>query len=446
MTKLRTCGLIAFLPTQRQKERLRLTAAICVVLLLCAATSIASPAQILTTLHSFAGYPTDGYLPNGLVQGSDGNFYGTTLWGGASGDCSDPAGGCGTVFKLTPGGTLTIVYSLCSQPNCADGAEPEGALLQATDGNFYGTTYAGGVSHDCSGAYVSGCGTIFKITPAGTLTTLYRFCPQTGCADGEGPDAGVVQATDGNLYGTTEWGGAYGDGTVFKVTPAGTLTTLHAFNDYDGYSPGGGLVQATDGNFYGTTVGGGAKGSGTVFRITPSGTLTTLHSFCSQTNCTDGYFPNGVVQASDGNLYGTTEYGGTNNDCNGVRCGTVFKITQGGTLTTLHSFDGTDGFNPVWLVQASDGNFYGTTSAGGANNLGTVFEITPAGALTTLYSFCSQQNCPDGAYPGGLMQARDGNFYGTTTGFYTSGGARNDGTVFRLVSVRPCLSCPLEWK
>ena len=415
---------------------------LCSVFLFSVAFVIAAPAQILTTLHTFAGYPNDGYLPSGLMQGSDGNFYGTTLWGGANGECSDPAGGCGAVFKLTPGGTLTILHSFCSQPNCADGAAPEGALLQTTDGNFYGTTAAGGASGNCSGVYVNGCGTIFKITPSGTLTTLYSFCPQTGCADGTTPDAGLVQAADGNFYGTTEWGGAYGDGTVFKLTPAGTLTTLHAFNGNDGYSPGGGLVQASDGNFYGTTVEGGANGSGTVFRITPSGTLTTLYSFCSQTNCTDGYFPSGLVQANDGNLHGTTEYGGTNDSCNGIRCGTVFKITLGGMLTTLHSFDGTDGFDPDWLVQAHDGNFYGTTFQGGANNLGTIFELTPNGTLTTLYSFCSQQNCPDGAYPDGLMQSRDGNFYGTTTGFYTSGGARNDGTVFRLVLPRACIVCP----
>ncbi len=411
--------------------RLRI-GSLCSVFLFSVAFAIAAPAQILTTLHTFAGYPNDGDAPNGLMQGSDGNFYGTTDWGGANGECSDPPGGCGTVFKLTPGGTSTILYSFCSQPNCSDGAEPGGTLLQAADGNFYGTAYAGGVSHDCSGAYVSGCGTIFKITPSGALTTLYRFCPQTGCADGEGPFSGVVQDADGNLYGTTEWGGAYGDGTVFKFTPAGTLITLHAFNGNDGYSPVGGLVQASNGNFYGTTIEGGAYGSGTVFRITPSGTLTTLYSFCSQTNCTDGEYPNGVVQASDGNLYGTTEYGGTN-ICQDswVRCGTVFKITLEGQFTTLYSFDGTNGFIPLWLVQATGGNFYGTTSAGGANNFGTIFELTPNGTLTTLYIFCSQQNCSDGAYPYELMQARDGNFYGTTSG-----------TIFRLVLPRACIVCP----
>src|ERR1019366_4483781 len=217
------------------------------ILFVCAAAAIAAPAQILATLHSFAG-PPDGALPNaGLVQASDGNFYGTTIWGGASGNCSYPdASGCGAVFKLTPSGTMTTIYSCCSEPNCADGAAPDAALVQATDGNFYGTTSRGGASSNCPGPYVSGCGTVFKITPSGTLTTIYSF----NYTDGSEPWAGLVQATDGSFYGTTEWGGADGAGTVFKVTPGGTLTTLHAFNSYDGYSPLGVLVQATDGNFY----------------------------------------------------------------------------------------------------------------------------------------------------------------------------------------------------
>jgi uncharacterized repeat protein (TIGR03803 family) len=439
MTKLRTCGLFAFLPTQSRKERLRLTAAICVVLLFCAAAAIAAPAQILTTVHSFAGHPNDGALPNaGLAQASDGSFYGTTIWGGASGNCSYPdASGCGAVFKLTPSGTMTILYSFCSQPNCADGG-----LVQATDGNFYGTTAGGGASSNCPGPYVSGCGTVFKITPSGTLTTVSSF----NYTDGSSPWAGLVQATDGSFYGTTQWGGAYGVGTVFKVTPGGTLTTLHAFNGYDGDSPLGGLVQATDGNFYGTTEGGGANGSGTVFRITPSGTPTTLYSFCSQTSCADGSGPYaGLVQASDGNFYGTTGTGGAFGNY-----GTIFKITPSGTLTTLYSFCAQNGcadgeYPGAELVQATDGNLYGTTQSGGTSQncdsygCGTVFKITPSGTLTTLHSF----NYADGGYPyAGLVQARDGNFYGTTF----KGGADGYGTIFRLTSVRPCFSCPLEWK
>ena len=221
--------------------------------------------------------------------------------------------------------------------------------MQAGDGNFYGTTEWGG-------AY--GLGTVFKISPGGTLTTLYSFCAGgLSCADGSLPTAGLVQAADGNLYGTTAEGGANTDGTVFKITPGGSLTTLHSFEGNDGGLPEAALVQATDGNLYGTTSWGGSGGYGTVYKITLGGTLTTLHSFSGYP--TDGGDPYAaLVQATDGNLYGTTWRGGSYDE------GTIFKITPTGTLTTLHSFDGTDGsFVQAGLVQASDGNFYGTASA-----------------------------------------------------------------------------------
>ena len=395
---------------------------VCIVFMFCAAAVIASPAQTLTTLVNFAG--ANGANPqSSLIQGTDGNFYGTTPDGGDLSKCS--SFGCGTVFKITPGGTLTTLYSFCAQTNCTDGADPLGGLVQATDGNFYGTTSAGGTRGD---------GTVFKITPSGTLTTLHSFCPQgPPCNDGADPLGGLVQATDGNFYGTTNWGGANdSDGTVFKITPGGTLTTLHSFSGGDGAYPAAGLVQATNGNFYGTTQIGGyyggdycaGNGCGTVFKITSGGALTTLYSFCPQPNCADGFDPvAGLVQATDGNFYGTTWFGGTQGG------GTVFKITAGGTLTTLHSFNGDDGWWPLaGLMQATDGNFYGTTSDGGS---GTVFKITPGGALTTLYRFCSQSNCADGADPkAGLVQATNGNFYGTTSG----GGTYGEGTVFSLVN------------
>ena len=313
----------------------------------------------LTTLHSF-DY-TDGANPNPLVQGTDGNFYGTTSIGGASSNCP---GGCGTVFKITPGGTPTTLHSF----DGTDGDEPFAALVQATDGNFYGTTYAGGVNDD---------GTVFEITAEGKLTTLYSFCRQTGCTDGEYPIAGLVQATDGNFYGTTNAGGANGSGTVFKITPRGTLTTLYGFCSQtkcaDGSNPYAGLVQATNGSFYGTTSGGGANDGGTVFEIAAGGKLSTLYSFCSQTDCTDGFYPSdALVQATSRNFYGTTRYGGA------ADAGTLFKITAGGKLTTLHSFDGPDGDSPYdGLVQATNGNFYGTTTSGGAFGCcGTVFSLS----------------------------------------------------------------------
>src|ERR1039457_3341095 len=179
----------------------------CAVLVLCATTAIALPAQTLTTLFSFDG--THGQQPAGtLVQATNGDLYGTTYAGGAN-------NGGGTVFKITPGGTLTTLYSFCSQTNCTDGAYPSAGLVQAANGDLYGTTsggWAGGANSD---------GTVFKITPGGTLTTLYNFCSQTNCADGVGPEAGLVQAANGNLYGTT-YGGANSYGTVFKITPSGT--------------------------------------------------------------------------------------------------------------------------------------------------------------------------------------------------------------------------------
>lgn len=387
---------------------------------LCVISIAMAIASSATTFKFVSFNGTDGANPylESLVQGLDGNLYGTTLYG-AHGT------GYGTVFKISPTGALTSLYTFCSKPGCIDGYQPFAGLVLATNGNFYGTTSTGGAH---------GSGTVFKITRAGTLSTLYSFCSQTGCADGVQPLAGLVQGTDGNFYGTTHGGGANGSGTVFKITPTGTtLTTLYSFcpktGCADGFYPWAGLVQGTDGNFYGTTVGGGSHGNyGTVFKINP-GThmLTTLYSFCSQTGCTDGTSPYaGLVQGTDGNFYGTTLGGGTNHN------GTVFKITSTGTLTTLHRFVHTDGFAPsAGLVQATDGNFYGTTSAGGANGLGTVFKITPGGmnTLTTLHSFGGA----DGNGPYGLVQDTNGNFYGTTQ----YGGANNVcsggcGTVFSL--------------
>jgi uncharacterized repeat protein (TIGR03803 family) len=315
------------------------------------------------------------------------------MWvnGGANDDPSCVAGGfvgCGTVFKVTPGGSLNTLYNFCSQQYCSDGSNPSAALVQGTDGNFYGTA---------NGQFG---GTVFKITPDGTLTTLYLFCSLQHCADGEYPRS-LVQGTDGNFYGTTYAGGtssnctsysSNGCGTVFKITPQGTLTTLHSFDNAGGCYPQAGLVQGTDGNFYGTTSGGGPSGycgspvpaGGTVFKITPAGILTTLYNFCSRTNCTDGDLPYGaLVQATDGNFYGTTNGGGSHGNCGGVACGTVFEITAAGTLTTLYNFcsqaNCADGKLPYGkLMQAVDGNFYGTTYEGGANNSGTVFSLQVA--------------------------------------------------------------------
>jgi uncharacterized repeat protein (TIGR03803 family) len=222
----------------------------CVLFLLLVSTAIVSSAQTFTTLFNFDG--TDGALPTGnLLQGIDGNFYGTTYMGGSGTGCdfAYDETGCGTVFRIFPTGRFTTLYSFCSQPNCADGAGAPAGLIQATDGNLYGTTLEGGAN---------GGGTVFKITADGTLTTLYDFCAQPNCLDGQGPGAAtLVQAANGNFYGTTEDGGAHSYGAVFEITPAGAETVVYNFcsqpNCTDGSPPGAALIQGSDGNFYGTT-------------------------------------------------------------------------------------------------------------------------------------------------------------------------------------------------
>ncbi len=303
-----------------------------------------------------------------------------------------------------------------------DGANPLAGLVQATNGNLYGTTDKGGRN---------GEGTVFKITPKGRLTRLHSFSGK----DGANPVAELLQASDGNLYGTTWGGGGYNSGTVFKITPGGKLTTLYSFAGMDGARPVASLVQGGDGNLYGTTWEGGDYGNGTVFKIDLNGKLTTLHSFCSQSNfCADGGNPAaGLVQAANGNLYGTT-FGFGGGACGGNQAsGTVFKIAPTGKVTTLHTFIlDRDGACPeAGLVQAANGNFYGTTSLGGNDfwdgGFGTVFKITPSGKLTPLYRFCDS-DCKDGAYPSELIRATDGNLYGSTSGL----GANYPGVLFKI--------------
>lgn len=327
--------------------------------------------------------------------------------GDACGSCTN--GSAGVLLNTT-----SFSPSLATLANF-DGANGDNpvlmTLVQGTDGTFYGTTFGGGVNND---------GTVFKITPGGVLTTLYSFCMRTNCTDGSNPESGLVLATDGNFYGTTTAGGTNEDGTVFEITPEGMLTTVHNFDVSDGAAPWGKLIQAVDGDYYGTTFGGGAHGGGTVFKITSNGILTTLYSFCAQTDCADGANPEaGLVQSTNGTFFGTTA-------SNGGNFGTIFEITSLGALTTLHRFDGADGAQPVGtLIQATDSNFYGTTQHGGPLGFGTVFRITPTGKLTTMHSF----NSTDGANPtAGLIQATDGNLYGTTA----SGGTSNDGTIFGI--------------
>jgi uncharacterized repeat protein (TIGR03803 family) len=374
------------------------------LILFCAAGITSAMGQTFTSLIAFD--EVNGANPlMSLVQGVDGRLYGTTVTGGAFDDT-------GIVFALGPGG-LEVLYKFCAQGSpCDDGYSPEAGLVLASDGYFYGTVGVGGDNQVC-------CGTIFKIDRRGqNFSTVHRFQG----TDGETPQS-LIQAVDGFLYGTTMLGGGEdSQGAVFKMSLNGTLVVLHDFSGTDGAYPFAGLLQATDGNFYGTTFAGGADhgdctdgGCGTLFKITPSGKFTSLYSFCTQKHCADGERPRSVlVQGTDGKLYGTTELGGEYGD------GTIFRLSPNGRLTTLYSFCSQtgcpDGENPLTgLALGSDGNFYGTTSYGGNHEGGTAFSITPSGQLTTLYNFCSENDCADGDAPeGGLIQATDGSFYGTT--------------------------------
>ena len=328
-----------------------------------------SPQQLSLTGTGLGSAYGATFTFNTLVQGLDGNLYGT------SGRQFFPTQG--TVFKVTPAGTVTTLY------NFGYGDELYAGLVLGTDGNFYGTT----------------SGTVFQITPGGVLTTLHGF----EGSDGYLPEGALVQGTDGKFYGTTSLGGAYNQGTIFRISSEGAFATWHTFQYLP--HPRAALVQGSDGNFYGATANGGAaNGCGVIFQITPSGAFNSVHQF----DCTDGAYPEGaLVEGSDGNLYGTTAAGGVSGN------GTVFRVGRfGGGFATLHSFASTDGSRPgAGLVQASDGNFYGTTWVGGSNGCGTLFQITLAGTLTTLYNF----NCTtDGVLPyGALVQHTNGTLYAT---------------------------------
>ena len=416
----------ALIPKGVISAAFRKQACLCALALVAFAGATSAAKTDFKVLVNFDG--TDGSAPLGsLIQSRDGNLYGITAEGGS---CTYQSG-CGTVFRITPGGKLQTIYNFCALANCADGAFPQAGLVQAANGSFYGTTGEGGDS-SCNAPY--GCGTIFKITAEGKLTTLHRF----GGTDGAYPTAFIL-ARNGNFYGTTSGGGAsqnerdcerdgelVGCGTVFKMTREGDFTTLYNFcsktNCADGAYPNTGLVQAANGKFYGTTSWGGTatnpncgdyptsmSACGTIFEITLSGRLNTLFSFCARKDCPSGAQPYGaLIQAADGDLYGTTYL--TPLGRNRFGDGDAFRITLDGKFTKVTS---TDGNSVAPLVQATDGNFYGTNYFGGANGIGNIFKVTPKGRLVNLHSF----DYTDGFEPdGGLLQATNGAFYGTTWG------------------------------
>jgi len=402
-------------------QRLQALTGMFFVVLFCAVAAVPSPAQAPDTLVNFDGTIGGNPASMSMIQGTDGNLWGTTLRGGAT---YDPGinQGYGEVFKMTPSGAFTIVYNFCSQANCTDGSFSYAPLVQGTDGNFYGTTAGGGAYNG---------GSVFKLTPQGELTTLYSFCEVQGCPDGTNIYGGLIQASNGDFYGVAEEGGTGGGcgcGTVFKITKKGKLTTIHNFKGADGASPVAALIQVSSGAFYGMTSTGGANNSGTVFKMTAGGKITTLYSFCAQSGCADGGAPqDSLVQGSDGNFYGTTYIGGTS-----PGDGTVFKITPKGKLTTLQSFNNNGAHPQAPLIQATDGNFYGVTYNGDGSSepciAGCVFQITPTGTLTNLYQFNTQAA---GLQPlGGLTQDTNGNLYGSTYLGGSWGEGADSGTIF----------------
>jgi uncharacterized repeat protein (TIGR03803 family) len=428
------------------------------VALIIATASLLLNAQPVVHAAVFYAFPFDGIGPNGyshgkilfseLIQGADGNFYGTTVAGG-SGACADGFGveGCGTIFRITPAGVQTVLYNFLydSVTNTAvNGIYPYGGLVQGKDGNFYGTASAGGNPSAGGNGCNLGCGTIFKITPAGKFTLLHQFAGVGGKPpEGAGPTGRLIQASDGRFYGTTYSGGSVegfnNQGTIFSITPSGVFSTLHQFDNVhavrDGANPYAGLIRATDGNFYGTTYFGGTDGVGTVFRFSKStGVVTVLHSFVQPLH---GDFPDGayplaaLVQASDGSLVGATTTGGAvQADDNG----TLFRITTKGVFAKLWDFDAKTGgsYPQGGLIQASDGNFYGTTQVGGQADCscGTVYRLTPSGTVTPLTAF---EDATAGRWPLAVpLQGADGSLYITNSRGPSIGPHDGGGTVIRI--------------
>jgi uncharacterized repeat protein (TIGR03803 family) len=321
-------------------------------------------------------------------------------------------GAYGEIFRATPAGQISTLYSFCSQPECADGNSSTPPIL-GSDGSLYGVALLG------SGGAYSYSGTLYRMTLDGKLTTLYTFCPSANCTYEQIPN-GIVEDSDGNFYGTTFFGGTHDSGSIFKVTPTGQYTLLYSFcsasNCADGYSPRFPPILGNNGNFYGTALG---RAGGVVYQMTPSGAYKVLHTFCYP--CIEGGVPSRLVQDAKGNLFGTTTSAVSYNT------GNVFEISTTHQYSILHTFLYGGGVDPgTGLILASDGNFYGIAlndnfDSGGGH--GTIFEITPAGTFTTLHTFYNLPNGP-------LIQGADGSFYGTTV--YGNGYEVGDGAVFQF--------------
>jgi uncharacterized repeat protein (TIGR03803 family) len=367
-----------------------------------AATGIApvqAQAATETVLHNFASPPRGANARAGVIRDAAGNLFGTTYAGGAA--------NAGVVFKVNTSGQQAVLYSFTGG---TDGKNPWGGVVRDSSGNFYGTTYYGGAG---------GAGVVYKVDTTGHETVLYSF---SGGLDGGYPEGGVIIDSAGNLYGTTEYGGAPYRGVVFKVDTAGNETVLYTFSgETDGNQPLSGLFRDSSGNLYGTTYSGGASGAGVVFKVDTLGNETVLYSF---TGGDDGGSPwAGVILDASGNIYGTTAFGGTDN------AGVVYKLDTTGHETVLHSFTfGADGGEPLsGVVRDSAGDLFGTTFSGGLGGAGVVYKLNTSGHETKLYSFTGGA---DGKFPSwaGVIRDSSGNFYGTTA----NGGTANAGVVFKL--------------
>jgi uncharacterized repeat protein (TIGR03803 family) len=380
------------------------------------ALAATAQAQTFTVLHNFAGSPDGAYPIAALIRDAQGNLYGTTVAGGSSTACPVSSFGCGTVFKVDTNGNETVLYSFAGG---TDGAEPYG-LIRDAKGNLYGITQAGGGT----GCYRQwGCGTVFAINGAGEETILYSF---TGGTDGAYPSGTLIRDSEGSLYGTaSEGGNVYCScGVVFKVSKTGEETVLHTFGGEDGAEPTGGVISDKGGNLYGTTQSGGSYGN--VFKLSKSGTLTTLFYFSNER---EGRNPNaGVTFGQDGTLYGTTLEGGAPYEGD-AGWGTVFRLNNSGVETVLHSFGPWNvegGINPwAGVIRDAKGNLYGDTEFAGPFGGGLVFKLDASGTFIPLHNFVG----PDGRYPfGNLLRDANGTLYGTASG----GGTYGYGTVWKL--------------
>ncbi|HEY3778539.1 MAG TPA: choice-of-anchor tandem repeat GloVer-containing protein [Rhizomicrobium sp.] len=386
-----------------------------------AAMAIAPGAASAHGVHVMYSFPEvgAGASPHAaVIRDTQGNLYGTTFMGGGQ------PNGNGTVFKLAPDGTYTVLHAFTGGPD-GDGNYPDAPLIMDKSGNLFGTTQAGGIDGGCG---MNGCGTVFEVASDGTESVLYIF---GGGNDGAFPMGALLPDGKGGFYGTADSGGANRLGTVFHLSSRGKETVLHAFaSGSDGDSPEAGLIADKAGNMYGTTnYGGGGcagPGCGTVFKITPGGTETVLYAF---TGGNDGANPEAVlIRDKAGNLYGTAEFGGVAEACGGSGCGTVFKLTAKGKFSVLYTFTGgNDGGQPgAGLSSDAQGDLYGTTLFWGAAGSGVVFKLAPGGKEHVLHTFSGGD---DGAYPWStLLKVGKGKFIGTTSG----GGAYTDGTVFKI--------------